>query len=74
MKMIMKIKITQNISIDDVKLGLYYIWWIGEGRSLASIYNDKSGNRWIAPVNWCSPDKLANHVNSIDRLELIYTD
>jgi hypothetical protein len=42
-----------------VPLGLYRLYWASGGSSLASVYMDESGQRWIAPTNWVRPAPLS---------------
>jgi hypothetical protein len=53
-------------------LGLYRVQWVSGGTSLASIYMDASGGRWIAPTNWIAPGPLPGNLwSAIEKFEPI---
>lgn len=52
-----------------VPLGIYRIEWTVGGWSLASVYMDRRGVRWLAPTNWTVPGKLADHIHKIQKLQ-----
>ena len=53
-----------------IKLGIYRVHWSSGGSSLASIFMDEGGTRWIAPTNWIQPGKLATvGWGAVERLE-----
>ena len=59
-----------------LKHGVYKIFWIGGGSSLASIGYTHDGTNWFAPCNWTSKDNNKPMVAStkwqmIDRIEFI---
>lgn len=35
-----------------LRLGLYRVWWMSGGSSLASVGMNSDGSRWLAPTNW----------------------
>lgn len=37
---------------NNLKLGVYRVYWKSGGSSLAAIGQDYAGNRWVAPTNW----------------------
>ena len=48
--------------------GLYHVFWKSGGQSLASVGITRSGGRWLAPINWVSPDKDGSHWESVSHV------
>lgn len=40
--------------VQNLKHGLYEVYWKSGGSSLAAIGSLRCGKRWIAPINWVS--------------------
>jgi hypothetical protein len=54
----------------NLSLGLYRLFWKSGGSSLASVGQDESGNKWIAPINWITPG-ATDYWKHISRVEQI---
>jgi hypothetical protein len=67
-----------SIDLSQYRNGLYRVHWTGGGSSLAAVGTLHDGARWLAPVNWTSPDGTGiaseQHWNEVERLELIADD
>ena len=48
---------------DNLKPGIYRVFWRDGGASIAAVGVGSNGDNWIAPTNWIEPvtSKLANH-------------
>ena len=57
----------------DIKCGIYIIYWKNGGTSVAAIGMMKDGSRWISPTNWITTSKDQHVFNDIKKLELICT-
>jgi len=57
--------------ICNAPTGLYEIYWISGGSSLAGIGIADDGDRWIAPIDWPSTGLLSNHIGSIKYMMLL---
>lgn len=51
----------------DIPIGIYKIYWKSGGSSVASIYMDADGTKWLAPSNWVAPGRLSPQLPSIKR-------
>lgn len=40
-----------------LKTGLYRVWWMSGGFSVACVGMGHDGTRWLAPSNWLAPSK-----------------
>lgn len=56
---------------DQVKPGLYRVFWKSGGSSLASVGITADGGKWLAPTNWVSPTTDQSAWEDIDRLQAI---
>lgn len=62
------------IEANKLKHGLYEVFWIEGGSSLAALGSLHNGDRWLAPCNWTSPNEIkfnASYWGQIERVELI---
>lgn len=59
-----------KIETKKLPLGLYKLFWKSGGWSLASVGQDESGNKWIAPTNWITPS-ATDYWTKISRVEQI---
>lgn len=41
-------------TVDKLYPGLYRLFWVTGGSSLAAVGINRQGDRWFAPVNWVS--------------------
>lgn len=57
--------------IDDIRPGLYIVYWKSGGSSLASFGVTREGNLWIAPINWVFPGELDNKAHDILYVEKV---
>ncbi len=53
----------------NLRIGVYWIYWKGGGRSVASVGQDQAGRYWYAPANWLSVPWL--DWSKVERVELI---
>lgn len=58
-------KAEDPVDLDRPDLDVYQVFWDDGLSSVASIYMDRKGNRWLAPTNWTSPGLLRNHRHHI---------
>lgn len=72
------VKITETTEVCDNKVqinaaetGLYRVHWRSGGTSLASIWCDERGERWLAPTNWVRPGRLGESASDIMLLEAL---
>lgn len=67
-----------QLSPETTSPGLYRVHWLQGGSSLASVYMDEGGRRWIAPTNWIRPGPLLARgyagVASLDRIDPAFGD
>ncbi|MHA2279531.1 MAG: hypothetical protein ACXAC5_01380 [Promethearchaeota archaeon] len=61
------------VNQQDVKAGLYRVFWRSGGSSLASVGITADGGRWLAPINWVAPTVDQSHWAEVVRLEHIAT-
>jgi len=55
--------------IKDIPIGAYKIYWKSGQSSVATIYMDYGGTKWIAPSNWVGPSRLESVLPSIKRFK-----
>jgi hypothetical protein len=53
--------------------GIYKIYWVGGGTSVAALGMKRNGNKWLAPTNWMSPTRKQNIWEKIYRMKSIPT-
>lgn len=54
--------------VKSVRPGIYRVEWEDGGSSVAAVYNDRHGRRWLAPTNWIGPGLLAGQLDAIKSL------
>lgn len=63
--------------VQQLPLGVYRIYWVGGGTSVASVGQLHNGARWIAPANWTTRYAqtmgYTNYWNLIASVELLAT-
>ena len=50
--------------VRQLPLGLYRVYWLSGGMSVAAVGMDSAGNHWLAPTNWVDP--LNQSTSSVD--------
>lgn len=55
----------------NVRPGLYRVWWTEGGSSLAAVGVNRSGGRWLAPLNWVAPPEDFTRWDTVLRLDPI---
>ena len=45
----------KKAKVQELKHGLYRVFWDDGGSSLAAVGSMPNGDRWISPTNWVSP-------------------
>ena len=56
----------------DLKHGVYRIYWKDGGSSVASVGSTSDGTRWYQPSNWIS-EEVCTSWSRVERVELIET-
>ena len=58
--------------VQDLKHGVYKIYWHSGGMSLAAVGSFGDGSRWMSPVNWISgatsSRKQWRHVKKVEAI------
>jgi len=58
--------------VQKLEHGLYEIWWVSGGSSLASVGSKPNGQRWMAPTNWTGGGSHElKHWKAVERVELL---
>ncbi len=64
----------EGVDLKDCLLGLYTVHWLAGGTSVASVYMDETGKRWVAPTNWIRPGPLESEGwSGVEKIEPIAT-
>jgi hypothetical protein len=62
-------------AFNNLKCGLYRVYWKSGGSSWASIGIGNDGTRWLAPTNWVAPMlQPVNLLSDIERVEVIVSN
>lgn len=61
----------ESADLDRPPLGVYRVIWVDGSSSVASIYMDAKGDRWLAPANWTAPGLLRIAYGQIGGLYLM---
>lgn len=57
----------------EIPLGLYKIYWLSGGYSLAAVGFNNAGKRWLAPTNWIFEENGPSFDwNGVKSVELLY--
>jgi len=61
--------------VRQLPLGLYRVYWLSGGMSVAAVGMDSAGNHWLAPTNWSLSrgSDLTAYWSGVDSIELITT-
>ena len=62
--------------VKELKLGVYRLYWVEGGTSVACVGQTYSGNKWYAPSNWTTSDQghltiVGKDWDKIEKVELI---
>lgn len=57
--------------VNQLEHGIYRIYWLSGGSSLASVGSLHSGRRWFAPANWTSFIETGIASTSWERIERV---
>ncbi len=58
-------------SVQEIKPGLYRVFWKRDGSSFAAVGMTGDGGRWLAPINWIYPTRHQPDWALVDWLEAI---
>jgi len=57
--------------VQELRHGLYRIWWITGDKSLAAVGSFDNGDRWIASTNWVKPISQFDMCSVWDKVERV---
>jgi hypothetical protein len=61
----------KNSLVEQLTLGLYFLYWKEGGGSVAAVGMDERGRHWYAPTNWISVPSF--NWFKVEKVELLTT-
>lgn len=58
-------------AVSLLRIGIYRIFWKSGGSSVAAVGCTRSGDKWIAPLNWVRPSEDMDIWDEVESVVLL---